>query len=47
MIITKEHQEAMVNNYRKQGHNEYECMGFVDGMNAMFELIDNKLTNNN
>ena len=39
MIITKEHQEAMVNNYRKEGHNEFECMGFIDGMNKMFELI--------
>jgi len=32
----------MVNNYRNKGHNESECMGFVDGMNAMFELVSNK-----
>ena len=44
MIITKEHQEAMVNNYRKEGRNEFECMGFIDGMNKMFELVDKKLT---
>ena len=44
MIITKEHQQAMVNNYRKEGHNEFECMGFVDGMNKMFDLIKSKET---
>lgn len=43
MIITKEHQETMVNNYRKEGHNEFECMGFVDGLNKMLELVDKKL----
>jgi len=46
MIITKEHQEAIVNNYRKEGHNEFECMGFVDGLNKMFELV-NSITKNN
>jgi len=43
MIITKEHQEAMVLNYVKEGHNSDECMGFIDGMNEMFELINKNL----
>ena len=44
MIITKEHQEAMVNNYRQEGHNEFECMGFADGLNKMFEYMAEKLS---
>jgi hypothetical protein len=39
MIITKEQQEAMVNNYRKEGRTEYECMGFADGLSAMLDLV--------
>ncbi len=39
MIITKEQQEAMINNYAKN-HNSYEVVGFVDGLNAMLELIE-------
>ena len=45
MIITLEEQEAIVNNYRKKGHNFDECEGFMDGMNAMFDLIDKKTKN--
>ena len=37
-MITKEQQEAMVNNYAKN-HNSYETVGFIDGLNAMLELI--------
>lgn len=45
MIITKEHQEAMIANYEKQGRNTFEVMGFVEGMEAMFNLVNKKLTN--
>jgi hypothetical protein len=43
MIITKEHQEALIENYRKKGRNEFECMGFVEGLNEMLNLIDKKI----
>jgi len=40
MIITKEHQEAMILSYQKKGHNTInEVLAFIDGMNEMFELI--------
>lgn len=39
MIITKEQQEAMINNYAKN-HNSYETVGFVDGLIAFLELIE-------
>jgi len=43
MIITKEHQEAMVLSYQKKGHNTInEVLAFIDGMNAMFELVNKK-----
>jgi len=42
MIITKEHQEAMVINYKKEGHNFDRCVGFVDGMSKIFELMAKK-----
>jgi len=42
MIITKEHQEAMVLNYENKGHNIDECLGFIDGMKEMFELVNKK-----
>ncbi len=40
MIITKEQQEAILNNYMKEKHNADECSGFIDGMNAMYDLIN-------
>lgn len=45
MIITKEHQEAMVENYKKGNKNItfLEEKGFIDGMNAMYELIERNL----
>ena len=38
MIITKEQQEALVDKYIKEKHNQDECIGFIDGLNAMLEL---------
>ena len=42
MIITKEQQEALISNYVKQKHNQDECIGFIDGVEKLMELI-NKL----
>jgi hypothetical protein len=39
MIITKTHQESMLSSY-SENHTIDESSGFVDGMNAMFELIN-------
>jgi hypothetical protein len=44
MLITKEQQEALVEQYMKN-HNADECNGFIDGMVAMLDLII-KLENN-
>jgi hypothetical protein len=39
MLITKEQQYALIDKYIKEKHNQYECIGFIDGLNAMLELI--------
>lgn len=39
MIITKEQQEALVDKYIREKHSQDECIGFIDGLNAMLELI--------
>lgn len=39
MLITKEHQEALISNYNKQGHSQDECLGFIDGIGKLMELI--------
>lgn len=39
MLITKEQQEALLDKYIKEGHNQDECIGFIDGLNAILELI--------
>ena len=38
MLITKEQQEALVSNYMKT-HNTDECIGFIQGINAIIELM--------
>jgi len=43
MIITKEQQEALLEKYRRKGRNEFECMGFVEGINEVLNIIDKKL----
>jgi len=43
MIITKEQQEAIVNNYRKKGRNEFEVMGFIEGMEEMYKHIEKNM----
>ena len=40
MLITKEQQEAMVDNYIKANHSGAEIMGFIDGLEAMLNLIE-------
>ena len=44
MLITKEQQEAMLDKYIKEKHNQDECYGFIAGMEAMFKLVNKKLT---
>ncbi len=39
MLITKEQQEALIANYAKQKHTVDECSGFIDGMEAILNLI--------
>jgi len=46
MLITKEQQEALVNQYIKEKHTTDECIGFIDGINKMLELLD-KIAKNN
>ena len=40
MLITKEQQEALVDEYVKQKHNTDECIGFIDGVEAIINLIN-------
>jgi ketol-acid reductoisomerase len=47
MLITKEQQEALLDKYIRENHNTDECIGFIDGMNALFELISNIEKRNN
>tara|TARA_R110002049_G_scaffold199037_1_gene369073 strand:+ start:10299 stop:10454 length:156 start_codon:yes stop_codon:yes gene_type:complete len=42
MIITKEHQEAMVRNYAKQGKSKDEVIGFIDGLSEMVNFVTKK-----
>jgi len=54
MLITKEQQEKLVDIYIKEKHIQDECIGFIDGINAILILmskigqskIDNKNKNN-
>lgn len=39
MIITKEQQKALIEKYVKENHNTDECIGFIDGMESMLELV--------
>lgn len=39
MLVTKEQQEALVNNYVKEKHNADECIGFIDGIEKTLELV--------
>ena len=47
MIITKEQQEALLEKYMRENHNTDECIGFIDGINALFELLSNIEKRNN
>jgi hypothetical protein len=39
MLITKEQQEAILAKYVREKHNTDECIGFIDGVNAVLELM--------
>jgi hypothetical protein len=38
MLITKEQQEALLEDYIKRNSHD-ACIGFIDGMNAIIELM--------
>ena len=40
MLITKEQQEALINNYAKENHSQDECLGFIDGVEKAMELVE-------
>ena len=40
MLISKEHLDQITENYSKT-HNTFEVMGFVDGLIAMLEIVQN------
>ena len=40
MLITKEQQEALIDNYIKEGHNIDECTAFIDGLVKTIELLE-------
>jgi hypothetical protein len=40
MLITKEQQEALVDNYIKAKHSQDEVIGFIDGLEALMDLIE-------
>ena len=40
MLITKEQQEALVDNYIKANHSGAEILGFMDGLEALMDLIE-------
>lgn len=39
MLITIEQQEALIDNYAKT-HNTREVIGFIDGIEALIDLIE-------
>lgn len=46
MIVTKEEQERLVELYVKEKHTTDECMGFIDGINAILtHLIKKEISN--
>lgn len=47
MIVTKEQQEEILFKYIEDKHNQDECSGFIDGINATIELIDSLLKKEN
>jgi hypothetical protein len=42
MVLTKEHQEAMVNNYLKD-HTVLETQSYIKGMTAIIDLINKNI----
>lgn len=45
MLITKEQQEAWVNNYIKEKHTQDECIGFIDGIEKVLSFVQEKMKN--
>lgn len=45
MIITKEQQEALLHKYVKERHSTDECIGFIDGIERLMDLITKSMKN--
>ena len=43
MLITREHQEAMVEKHKKDNGKLCNTIAFIQGMDAMYELINKKM----
>jgi len=43
MLITKEHLESMVEKYVKEKNNTDKCEGFINGLQAAFDLVHKKM----
>mgnify|MGYP000897504636 FL=1 len=46
MIVTKEQQQALIDNYAKKGYSIHEVTSFMDGVIATMDLIT-KIDKNN
>ncbi len=47
MILTKQQQEKILNQYIKEDKNTFEVCGFIDGINATIKLINELTLNKN
>jgi len=39
MIVTREQQQALIDNYAKKGHSTEEVLGFIDGVVKTMDLL--------
>ena len=40
MLVTIEQQQALIDNYIKANHTQDEVIGFIDGLEALMDLIE-------
>ena len=43
MLVTKEQQEAWLNDYIKEGNSTDRCLGFIDGINKALNYMQEKM----
>ncbi len=44
MLVTEDHQKALLNKYINDKHTLDESIGFIDGMNAILDMLKYKET---